>query len=194
MIPLHASAPPVRALLAFAALVAPYACTEGPRADGEPCSSAFDCRSGACLTRSTGARVCAHRCATSADCAPGDVCGRYDFRGRDDGGSPEGPKADVLRVCRAPLSARCAAGCAPGERCGAGLCARPCASPADCGGRACERDGCGDGRCAAPCDALADCPEGHACNLAVADTAGHGECIPLTDAAPADASRCDATP
>ena len=64
--------------LSAAALVC--ACSEGLRADGQPCASAFDCRSGQCLTRPAGDRVCALRCVTSSDCASGELCGRFDFR------------------------------------------------------------------------------------------------------------------
>lgn len=129
----------------FAALVG--ACTDPVRADGEPCESAFACASGACLAQPSGRRVCARRCASNAGCAAGEVCGRYDFRGRDDGGVPKGPLVDVIRVCRAPLNARCDVGCAPGR------CAAPCDHSDDCAaGEGCDTsitDTSGHGACKA---------------------------------------------
>lgn len=184
-------------ILAFelSAVALVCACSEGLRADGQPCASAFDCRSGQCLTRPAGDRVCALRCVTSSDCASGELCGRFDFRGRDDGGLPAGPSVDIVRACRAPLNARCAAGCAPGDVCtgDGGVCARPCASSADCGGRSCIPLGCSARRCAAPCDHISECPTGETCDLAALDVSGHGACIALYDAgAPGDGGACDA--
>ena len=180
----------------FAALVC--ACADDVRADGEPCASPFACASGACLAQPSGRRVCARRCASNGDCAAGDVCGRYDFRGRDDGGAPKGPLVDVIRVCRAPLNARCAAGCAASELCSGdgGVCALPCATSADCGGRACVHAACGRGRCAAPCDHGDDCAAGERCDTGVNDTSGHGACVARADGgvAKADAAHCDADP
>ena len=172
------------------------ACSDELRADGQPCVSAFDCRSGQCLARPAGGRVCVARCASSSECAAGEVCGRFDFRGRDDGGLPAGPLDDVVRVCRAPLSARCTAGCAPGEVCtgDGGVCARRCESSVECGGRDCVAMACGVRRCAAPCDHLSECPSGETCNLATLDVSGHGQCIPLDDASVATDAACVVDP
>jgi hypothetical protein len=181
------------ALITASALLA--ACSEALRADGVACASAFECRSGACLSRPTGGAVCATRCAANTDCASGEICGRFDFRGRDDGGLPAGPSVDIVRACRAPLNTPCAAGCGLGELCAGGVCVRRCAGPSECGGRACIALACGSRRCAAPCDHLRECPEGEACDLATLDVSGHGRCISLDDAgAPGDGAVCDANP
>jgi hypothetical protein len=151
-------------------------------ADGTPCNRPDDCLSGACLRTSETVSLCAHRCDTSTNCARSEVCGRFDFRGREDGGIPVGPDNEVLRVCRASLLRATDAGTSP------------CQSSDQCGGRTCFATTC-PRVCAAPCDDVADCPSGQTCNTAIVDRSGHGECIPIKEAGViVDASDCPGDP
>ncbi len=165
-------------LLAVSTL-GPAACDDALRADGSPCETPFVCASGACLAHADGSRRCAHRCASPSACAAGEVCGRFDFRGRDDAGIPAGFESDVLRACRAPLNRPCAQGCGDGEVCSGdgGVCVSVCTDAVACGGHACVRDGCASGACAIPCDDNADCPTAWRCDTTRLDARGHGECI-----------------
>jgi hypothetical protein len=113
----------IRAALALpVSLILSAACTPSAP-DGTPCANAFECASAACLALDASVRVCARRCARSDECAASQVCGRFDFRARDDGGLPVGPERDIVRVCRAPLAPRCDA---------CGRCERPCDDAREC--------------------------------------------------------------
>lgn len=132
--------------------------------------------------------VCGQRCAGRDGCPTGEVCGRFDYRGRDDGGLPVGPLNDIVQVCRGPLNARCGAGCASGGLCLAGpgvdgVCTRRCDDANDCDGRPCITDGCVR-YCAPPCDDLAECPRSFSCDLTTSDRSGHGQCIPIAGEGP----------
>lgn len=181
------------------------ACGSPGAAAGSACSRANQCASQLCLTRGD-AGVCASRCTSSAECiTPGDVCGRFDYRGVDpDSGLYVGPLEDIVHVCRPRLTLPCSAssGCAtPGTTClgaaGAGVCATSCAMDGDCASRLCvstSSAACGlSGTCAPQCDDPLECPRGGYCNLVAADATGHGRCEsiePITaDAACGDASR-----
>lgn len=133
-------------------LVALAACSEALLGAGSPCSTPFQCQTGLCLARASGERLCARRCAASAECGAGEVCGRFDFRGRDDAGVLMGSDKDIARVCRAPLPPRCPAACG---------CAQPCDDVRDCPpSHGCDLtavDGEGHGACLATADgAVAD--------------------------------------
>ncbi len=173
----------VCASLWVAALLGLPGCDDGRQPDGAPCTAPAQCRSGLCIDRGVGAMVCATRCAVRSGCGTGEVCGRFDYRGRGDGGLPIGPLDDIVQVCRAPLNRRCDEGCEVGGLCLAGpgadgVCTRRCEGPADCEGRRCVSEGCVR-YCAPPCDDLAECPRSFSCNLATIDRGGHGQCIPL---------------
>lgn len=179
----------LRALaLAALLLTALPRCIDDRSPLGAPCTAGTACASGLCLERSSGVAVCVARCAADLDCPAGDVCGRFDFRGRDDAGLPEGMKTDVVRVCRPPIQARCTGdgSCAPGERCfgeGEPVCVPPCRDRLDCGGRECEPQGCGLGRCVPACDSLRDCPRFFVCDTAFVGADGHGRCLPVATGA-----------
>lgn len=179
----------------FALLALLAACSDSRKPPGSPCTTPFDCVGGLCLTLPDRTMVCTARCASAAECPSGQLCGRFDYRGRDDAGVLMGDDSDVVHACRAPLQKRCAAGCAADEAClgGAdGVCATRCESSAGCGGRDCVAVTCAVRVCAPACDAIADCPSSYACDLAFSDTDGHGRCIPLSGAdAGTDASTCD---
>ena len=146
--------------------------------------------------------MCVSRCGTDSDCPGTEVCGRFDFRGRDDAGLPAGKETDVVRVCRAPLQARCEGTCASGEQClgeADRVCVPPCHDRFDCGGRDCVSDACGSGpgHCAPACDSLRDCPRFFVCDTAFLGTDGHGRCLPVASGAsdagaPGDAPCVDA--
>jgi len=166
---------------------------------GARCSSGTQCQTGLCLERDTGVAVCVARCATDTDCPATEVCGRFDFRGRDDAGLPAGMESDVVRVCRAPLQVRCDGACPPGDRCvgeADRVCAPSCRDRTDCAGRDCVSDGCGPGHCAPACDSLRDCPRLYVCDTAFLGADGHGRCLPVagdaTDAGALDAACADA--
>ncbi len=180
---------------AFVFALAMASCRDNGLADGSACVGPAQCSSGLCLDRAGDLSVCAHRCMGRSDCPDREVCGRFDFRSRDDGGLPVGPEGDVVRVCRAALNGRCDRGCAAGLRCLGGTdgtCVSPCATDADCGGRHCVAVGCVR-VCSPPCDDLAECPRGYSCDLAAMDHSGHGECIPIDPAATRDAGVGDVT-
>lgn len=172
--------PPGGALFrALAALSLCLSCRDSGHPDGAACSTAAECASGLCFDRPGAPSTCAHRCSERVDCSSAEVCGRFDFRSRDDAGLPVGSLDDVVRVCRAPLNRRCEGACPAGERCVFGLCVAPCDDDTGCNGRHCVSDGCGQRACAAPCDDLSECPTTHSCDLAHSDRDGHGECIPI---------------
>ncbi|MEZ4405789.1 MAG: hypothetical protein R3A52_04725 [Polyangiales bacterium] len=171
------------AFAAFALLAG--GCTDKSAA-GESCSSPFSCASGLCIVDAAGAGRCAQRCALSSECARGQVCGRFDFRGRDDAGALAGSDDDIVRVCRPGLNTTCAGACAlSNEVCvggDAGVCSPTCAVADTCGGRDCialSADACGPRACAPPCDALTECPPAWTCDLSRVDLLGHGQCIPI---------------
>lgn len=167
---------------AFAFLLA-VACSSDRLPSGSPCTDPFSCQTGLCLERRPGERVCAQRCSDVNGCPSGEVCGRFDFRGRDDSGALAGPKDDIVRVCRPALNRRCTEGCGLPERCVGdtdGVCSNVCRDRAECGGRECVRDGCATGVCAPPCDHIAECPRYFVCDLAHVDADGHGQCVPIT--------------
>jgi hypothetical protein len=169
-------------------------CSDDRSPLGASCSAGTQCQTGLCLERDTGGAVCVARCATDTDCPATEVCGRFDFRGRDDAGVPAGMESDVVRVCRAPLQARCDGACAPGEQClgeADRICVPPCRDRLDCGGRDCVIDGCGPGHCAPACDSLRDCPRYFVCDTAFLGVDGHGRCLPVASGA-ADAGDGDA--
>lgn len=181
----------LRAVLALGLALA--ACGNERLPDGTPCTSAASCQSGLCLTLDDSRRVCAQRCAADPACAAPLVCGRFDFRGRDDAGLPAGEDQDIVRVCRARLDRPCAAGCAPGEGCFGGpdgVCARRCEARFECGGRDCVETGCGERLCAPPCDTILECPRHHLCDQLRSDAEGHGQCI--SNATGVDAGARDA--
>lgn len=164
-------------------------CTDDRSPVGARCSAGTQCATGLCLEGDGGA-VCVSRCATDDDCGPSLVCGRFDFRGRDDAGIPDGKESDVVRVCRPPLQARCDGACAMGDRCVGELdrvCVPSCRDRIDCGGRDCVTDGCGAGHCAPACDSLRDCPRLYVCDTAFLGTDGHGRCLPVAPDADAGA-------
>lgn len=171
----------LRALvLAFLASLSHCSDTRSPL--GAPCSAGTQCQTGLCLERAVGAAICVARCATDDGCPAAQVCGRFDFRGRDDSGVPVGMETDVVRVCRPALQARCDGPCAPGEQClgeADRVCVPPCRDRLDCGGRDCVVDGCGPGHCAPACDSVRDCPRFHVCDTAFLGTDGHGRCLPF---------------
>ncbi|MBL8602825.1 MAG: hypothetical protein JNK72_12955 [Myxococcales bacterium] len=163
------------------ALGALSGCGDDRLADGSPCTSALQCGSRLCLDEGPGQRRCARRCSAQAGCGAGELCGRFDFRGRDDAGIPIGDLIDVAQVCRRPLNRRCSEGCEAGQVCvggeGAeGVCATPCASAVTCGGRDCVT-ALGVASCLPPCDALDECGRAMSCDLARVDADGHGQCI-----------------
>ncbi len=161
---------------------------------GALCSSGTQCQTGLCLERASGDAVCVARCASDGDCPATEVCGRFDFRGRDDAGLPAGMESDVVRVCRAPLQPRCDGACPPGDRCvgeADRVCAPPCRDRVDCAGRECVSDGCGPGHCEPACDSLRDCPRFYLCDTAFLGTDGHGRCLPVASAV-SDAGAPDA--
>lgn len=181
--------PPAFALLLLLSLQ----CSDDRAPLGARCSSGTQCASGLCLEGAGGA-ACVSRCASDGDCAASQVCGRFDFRGRDDAGIPNGKESDVVRVCRPPIQARCEGACGPGEVCvgeADRVCVPRCADRVDCGGRDCVSDGCGPARCAPACDSLRDCPRFHVCDTAFLGTDGHGRCLPV---ATADDAGADAGP
>lgn len=173
------------------------ACGADRLPSGAPCTTAASCQSGLCLTVDASHRVCAQRCTDDSACTAPQVCGRFDFRGRDDAGVPAGSEQDIVRVCRARLDRPCAAGCDPGEACFGGpdgVCARRCAARYECGGRACVDTGCGVSVCAPPCDTIRECPRFHLCDQQTSDAEGHGQCISNatgTDAGVGDACVVD---
>lgn len=160
-------------------------CSDDRAPLGARCSSGTQCASGLCLEGDAGA-VCVSRCALDSECAASQVCGRFDFRGRDDAGVPAGKESDVVRVCRPPIQARCEGACG-----GAGglcvgeadrVCVPRCVDRVDCGGRDCVSDGCGPAHCAPACDSLRDCPRFFVCDTAFLGTDGHGRCLPVAEA------------
>jgi hypothetical protein len=172
------------------------ACSDDRSPAGAACSGGTQCQTGLCLERPTGGAVCVARCAADADCPAGDVCGRFDFRGRDDSGVPAGMESDVVRVCRPPLQARCAGACAgPGERCAGEadpVCVPPCRDRFDCSGRECVTDGCAPAHCAPACDSLRDCPRFSVCDLAFLGADGHGRCLAVASGATDGGAAADA--
>jgi len=175
-------------LWALVALGAVVGCDDDRQADGTPCTTPTQCVSGLCLDRGAAGMVCAQRCGSQSGCSTAEVCGRFDYRGRDDGGLPVGPLDDIVQVCRAPLNARCTGGCAAGGLCLAGpgadgVCTPRCEGPLDCDGRRCVTDGCVQ-YCAPPCDDLRECPRSFSCDLASIDRSGHGQCIPIAGDGP----------
>jgi hypothetical protein len=171
-------------------------CTDNRAPTGAVCNAGTQCQTGLCLERPAGGAVCVSRCAVDADCPAAEVCGRFDFRGRDDSGVPVGKDSDVVRVCRRPLQARCADTCAPGERCvgeADAVCAPACRDRVDCGGRDCVPDGCGPGHCAPACDSLRDCPRFNVCDSAFVGTDGHGRCLAVASGATDAGVGTDAT-
>ena len=170
-------------------------CNKGSPA-GSACASAFDCASGLCLSRSPGSRVCVARCSQNSECTAGEICGRFDFRGRDpDSGALGGDPSDVVTVCRPSLQRPCDSTCATGV-CVGNTCSRVCASDADCDGRPCVGPPCGPRLCAPPCDSIAECPTRYVCDLVHIDLQGHGWCLPINPADAANSSdataACDA--
>ncbi|MBI5516089.1 MAG: hypothetical protein HY909_20060 [Deltaproteobacteria bacterium] len=169
---------------ALFALLLTGQCSRGSP-EGAACTSAIQCASGLCLARSATVRVCVRRCAADSECTAGDVCGRYDFRGRDpDSGLLVGDKNEIVRVCRPSLRRPCDVGCGM-DRCDnvgseptSSSCRRTCRSRAECGGRQCVGV-CGEGLCASPCDSVLECPSGWGCDLVNTDLDGHGQCILL---------------
>lgn len=187
----------VAGVVVWAALVA-VGCGSGRKADGAACTSALECSSGFCLDESATSRVCARRCGADSECGEGRLCGRFDFRGRDDSGVPVGEDIDIARVCRSPLNRRCSEGCEPGEVCVGGegtqgVCAVRCTSNVTCGGRDCVRVGC-EQVCAPPCDSLTECGRTQSCDLARHDNAGHGQCIFIGGEGPLPDAGCPAMP
>ena len=181
--------PSLPTLLALLSLLG--RCDDGRKPPGSPCTSPFDCVGGLCLTLPDRTQVCTARCASASGCPSGQLCGRFDYRGRDDAGVLMGEDSDIVHACRAPLDRRCADGCAPGEACLRGLCAPRCATDLECAGRACVAVDCATRVCQAPCDALGDCGSGDLCDLAFSDADGHGRCIPLDPVADAGADVTD---
>jgi hypothetical protein len=172
--------------IAFLSLLSACADDRYPR--GSRCSAGTQCQTGLCLERSTGEAVCVSRCSADGDCSATEVCGRFDFRGRDDAGLPAGKDTDVVRVCRVPLQARCEGTCSAGEQClgvSESVCVPRCHDRLDCGGRDCVNKTCdgGPGYCAPACDSVRDCPRFFVCDTAFLGTDGHGRCLPVTSGA-----------
>lgn len=195
------------------------ACRGGGLSNGAACGRATECESLVCSFQlpqdaSPDGRAqgtCVGRCESSAQCATGLVCGRYDFRGIvPDSGGPdgegvrEGPDFEVLRACRPPLNARCATDgeCRAHERCfGApdGVCAQRCQRSSECGRTffcitASNAEACGDdGVCLPECDDGVECGRGQYCAFAFGGNGVRGRCAsrepmeagcpPSTDAA-----------
>ncbi len=165
--------------LAFLSLLS--RCSDDRTPIGAPCSSGNQCSSGLCLEGTSGA-VCVSRCSTDEQCGASLVCGRFDFRGRDDSGVPSGKESDVVRVCRPALQARCESTCGAAEVCfgeADRVCVPRCRDTVDCNGRQCVTDGCGPSRCEPACDSLRDCPRYSVCDTAFLGTDGHGRCLPV---------------
>ncbi|MSQ81426.1 MAG: hypothetical protein EXR77_00710 [Myxococcales bacterium] len=121
------------------------------RSAGCPCQSHSDCTI-ACAEKRDGSQVCAAPCASSKECATGQVC-------------------DLLAggtVCVDPLLTLCDP-CATQNDCKA-----PGAA-----GAACIQGGDGGGRCGVKCLTSVDCPTGFACEV-VTTTAGSSskQCAP----------------
>lgn len=142
----------------------------------DPCATSADCASADCLATAAGARWCTRRCAASAECGHGHLCGAGRCVPDDTGAScdPAAPAA-CARRCLANATGRaahCTRECAVGADCPAGfacesatagarLCVfveRGCSASADCPSGQCLDTGAGYAVCTSPCTADADCP------------------------------------
>ncbi len=152
----------------------------------DPCATNADCASDDCLATAAGARWCTRRCATSADCGHGNLCGA----GRcvpDDTGATCDPRATgaCARHCLANSTggaAHCTRECSVGADCPAGyacenttigarLCVyveHGCTVAGDCASGLCVTTGAGYNICSSPCTADADCPR----RMSIANASG----------------------